>query len=134
MALSNWDYAAWNEKGEPIPTHIDCSGTIIELYKNWIYIRKKGQTGRPITVYHGEIETDHFYLYAERAPQDGIFVAVRDWKTERIFLGIGVYGWNEHWVGIKDKTREAFMEWLRSLPDKTINLIITEDEIPRRLE
>jgi len=41
MALSNWDYAAWNEKGEPIPTYIDCSGTIIELYKDWIYIKKE---------------------------------------------------------------------------------------------
>jgi len=134
MALSNWDHAAWNEKGEPIPAYINCSGTTIEIYKNWIYIKKKDQAGRPITIYYGEIETDHFYLYAERAPQDGVFVAVRDWKTNKKFFGIGVYAWNSHWVGIKDETREAFMEWLKSLPDKTINLIITEDQIPAKLK
>jgi len=96
--------------------------------------KKRNQIERPISVYNGEIEGDGFYLYAERAPQDGIFVAVRDWKTDKIFLGIGVYGWDVCWVGIKNETKEAFIKWLKSLPDKTINLIISEDEIPRRLE
>jgi len=133
MASSNWDYEAWDENGKNTVPIFKCfDGTEIELYKNWLYLRTKGKT---IAIFNGELEGSSFYLYAERVKlHDAIFVVVYDPNTDKHFFGIGAYGWNNDWIGISDPLKEKFMEWLKSLSEKTINPIVEERDIPSSFE
>jgi len=138
MSSGNWDYKAWNEKGKNTMPIFKCfDGTEIELYKNWIYLRTEGKT---IAVFNGELEGNSFYLYAERVKlQDAIFVVVYDPNADKHFFGIGAYGWNDDvdwddWIGISDALGEKFIEWVKSLPEKTISPIVEENDIPSSFE
>jgi len=107
-------------------------GTLIELYKNRIYLRTEGKT---ISIYNGELKGNSFYLYAERFKlHNAIFIVVYDPNTDKHFFGIGAYDWVDNRIGISDPLKEQFIKWVKSLPEKTINLIVTEDEIPSNFE
>ena len=130
MSSGNWDYKAWDKKGKSIIPIFKClDGTIIELYKNWICV---GIEGKTISVFNGELEGNSFYLYAERVKlQNAIFVVVYDPNANKHFFGIGAYVWNDEndWIGISDALGERFIEWIKSLPEKTINPIVEESDI-----
>ena len=138
MSLGNWDYKAWDENGKnTVPIFRCFDETEIELYKNWVYIRTDDKT---FTIFNGELEGNSFYLYAERVKlQDAIFVAIREWNSDRKFFGIGAYGWNDDvdyndWIGISDALGKRFIEWVKSLPEKTINPIVEKNDIPSSFE
>lgn len=138
MASSNWDFMAWDEKGKQIVPIFKCvDGTEIELYKNWIYLRAEGKS---FAIFNGELEGNSFYLYAKRVKlQDAIFVAIYDPNADKYFFGIGAYGWNDDvdwddWIGISDPLKEKFIEWVKSLPEKTVNPIVEEKDIPTNFE
>jgi len=135
MSSGNWDYKAWDENGKnTVPIFKCLDGTIIELYKNWICV---GIEGKTISVFNGELEGNSFYLYAERVKlQNAIFVVVYDPNANKHFFGIGAYVWNDEndWIGISDALGERFIEWVKSLPEKTINPIVEENDIPSSFE
>jgi len=134
MVSSNWVYKAWDGKGKSKNPVFKCSnGTEIELYKNWVHIKAEGKT---ISVFNGELETNSFFLYAERfkSPYNAIFIVIFDINTNERFFGIGAYAWDDNQVGISDPLKEKFIEWVNSLPKKTVNPIIIEDEIPTSFE
>ncbi|MHA1396143.1 MAG: hypothetical protein ACTSSF_00235 [Candidatus Heimdallarchaeaceae archaeon] len=136
MSSFNWDYMAWDENGKNTVPIIKClDGTLIELYKNRIYLRIEGKT---ISVYNGELEGNSFYLYIERfkLSYDAIFVIVDDPNTSKKLFGIATYGWSDkdNWFGIPNTLRKKFIKWVKSLPEKTINPIVTENDIPSSFE
>jgi len=149
MALSNWATAAWNEKGEPTIARMKLDDLYIELYKTYISIadEKAWREGemfiKPwvIHVYEGCMEYRRIRICAARAKaQQGIFFYIYDTKTEKMLLGIGVYGFNDHpskcrkweeidgekvcvdwedeWIGIKKETFQEFLEWLKRVPEE----------------
>ena len=148
MALSNYAAAAWDERGRPVIARM-CFGDIrVELYKTYVAIADEGawREGelftRPwvINVYEGCMEYRRLRIVAERArPQYGIFFYVYDVVSERMMLGIGVYGfidqyecrrweevggekvcvdWEDKWVGISTETFQEFLEWLRRVREE----------------
>ena len=133
MIEGDWEEAAWNEKGKKISPLFKCfDGTIIELYKNWIYLKTEGKT---IAIFNGELEGNSFYLYAERFKlHNAIFVVVYDPNADKHFFGIGAYDWVDNRIGISDPLKEKFIEWVKSLPEKTVNPIVTENDIPSSFE
>jgi len=134
MSLGNWDYVAWNEEGKKISSSFRChDGTVIELFRNYIFLRTQGKR---IAILSGELDGNSFFLYAERfkQPYNAIFVAIYDPYTNKHFFGIGADAWHDDWIGISDPLKEKFIEWVKSLSEKTINPIVTEDEIPNSFE
>lgn len=147
MGLSNWAAAAWNEKGEPTIARMELDDLYIELFKTYIAIadEKAWREGeifiKPwvIHVYEGCMEYRRVRICAARAKsQQGIFFYIYDTKTEKMLLGIGVYGFElvkcgekvvvdgeelcinpeETWVGIKEETFKEFLEWLKKVPEE----------------
>ena len=133
MIEASWDYKAWNENGKNTVPIFKCfDGTEIELHNNWIYLRTNGKT---FAIFNGEVEGNSFYLYVERVKlQNAIFVVVYDPYTDKHFYGIGAYAWHDDWIGISDPLKEKFIEWVKSLPEKTVNPIVTENDIPSSFE
>ena len=133
MSSRNWDYVAWDENGKNTVPIFKCfDGTEIELYKNWVYIRTDDKT---FTIFNGELEGNSFYLYAERFKlHNAIFVVVYDPNADKHFFGIGAYDWVDNRIGISDPLKERFIEWVKSLPKKTTNLIVTKNNIPSNFE
>ena len=135
MSSGNWDYKAWDENGKNIISIFKCfDGTEIELYNNWVYLRTEGKS---FAVFNGELEGNSFFLYAERIKlQHAIFVAIYDPNTDKHFFGISAYAWNDEndWIGISDALGKRFIEWVKSLPEKTINPIVEENDIPSSFE
>jgi len=129
MALSNWDTMAWNAKGEStIGTFVCPDGVILEIYKNWLYIhdKKAWWQGMPfckpvvMQISKGEIQYVGLSIYAERGPQESIFVYTKyhDYqsKIDDSFFGIGCYGYVEDkWVGVLPSTVIQFKQWLQDL-------------------
>ena len=109
MSLGNWDYVAWNENGEKIPSFFTCyDGTVIELFKDYIFLRIQG---RKIAIHNGELEGNSFCLYAEhfKRPYNAIFVVVYDPYTDKHFFGMGAYAWHDDWIGISNSLKEKFI-------------------------
>ena len=133
MSSGNWDYIAWNEEGKKISSFFTCyDGTVIELFKDYIFLKTQG---KKIVIFNGELDGNSFFLYAERVKlQDAIFLVVYDPYTDKHFFGIGANAWHDDYIGISDPLKEKFIEWVKSLPEKTVNPIVTENDIPSSFE
>jgi len=128
------DKVAWDEKGKKIVPIFKClDGTEIELFRNWIYLKTEGKT---IAISNGEVISNSFFLYAERfkQPYNAIFVVVYDPNADKHFFGISVSDWHDNYIGISDLLKGKFIEWVKSLPEKTINPIVEENDIPTNFE
>lgn len=133
MIEADWNNLAWNEEGKKISPLFKCfDGTVIELCKNYVYLKTKGEI---IAIYNGELEGHSFFLYIERFRfrlHNAIFIVVYDPNIDKHFFGIGAYDWNA--IEASDPLKEKFIEWVKSLPKKTTNLIVTENDIPSSFE
>lgn len=90
MALSDFDLLAVNEKGKPINgVHMSPLGVIVEIYKNWIYIkdpkawRKESGWTKPtiMKIDNGSFFYLDVYGVVLRGPQGGAFVVV--WHLDK---------------------------------------------------
>jgi len=136
MALSNWDTAALNHKGEPINgIFTSPMGVTVEIYKNWLYVRDKkawaegGSFVEP-TIMHvtsGDFIYKDVHLVAIRGPQEGVFAVVWSWDKERKnvlgMVGCGVYGFTDEgeWVGV---TKDSLRWFQNRLQEKTAHEFI----------
>mgnify|MGYP007013805726 CR=1 FL=1 len=125
MALSNWAGAAWDSRGKPTIPRLKAGSVEVELNKFWLIIydkkawRKDSSFLKPavLDVYEGCLVYNRLEICASQIdePQEGIFFYVRDRKTNRKIVGIGVYGFNKRgkWVGVTEETFQEFLKWLR---------------------
>jgi len=111
MALSNWDTIAFNNDGESCNSIFKNSkGSVLEIYKNWIYIHnekmwvKDGSYRKPVIaqINDGDIQIAGFDITAIRGSQYGIFVfasalenVAKDEFKYRYFGGIGCSGYRD---------------------------------------
>jgi len=104
-----------------------------QLFKDYIFLKTQG---KKIVIFNGELDGNSFFLYAERfkQPYNAIFVVVYDPYKNKHFFGIGANAWYDDYIGISDPLKKKFIEWIKSLPEKTINPIVTEDEVPNSFE
>ena len=111
MALSNWDTIAFNNDGESCNGIFKNSkGSVLEIYKNWIYISnekmwvKDGPYRKPVIaqIIDGNIQIAGFDITAIRGSQSGIFVFASAFKNVAkdefknfYFGGIGCSGYRD---------------------------------------
>ena len=105
MALSNWDTLAVNEKGESTTAVFKARGMVIEIYKNWLYI-KRGKNQAFAHIEQGKLRLDGVEILAVRGPQQGVYCAcwTQTFKklksgdnkcTVKLMAGCGVYGFKD---------------------------------------
>jgi hypothetical protein len=108
MALSNWATIAWNENGEPCPGEIEADGTVIDIYKNWLYVhdekawKENSGFGRYtiMEITEGHLRYNRLKIVAKRGKHDEIFVAVE------YNGGIGCYAGKAKGIGNEIRKEE----------------------------
>jgi hypothetical protein len=150
MALSNWDTMAINKNGKPIAGRFTTpSGVTLEIYKNWAHIldtkawtKEDSHFVEPVimTIQNGYLTYKDLEIYAERGPQNGIYV-LAFWKDYvgdgpkgmdniRMIWGgmaaIGCYGFEgEDWVGVQKRS----IDFLKLIIKKAKKEYILEKEM-----
>jgi hypothetical protein len=128
MALSNWDTLAINRDGHATTGDLTTpKGVVVEIYKNWIHItdnKTKFPDGAPLSfsIDHGKITYRDLNVYAERGPQDGVFLIAwwSDWQEapepKIIWDGIvavGCYGFSgDEWIGVEEESVKFLSEMI----------------------
>jgi hypothetical protein len=99
-------------------------GIQVEIYKNYVQLRFAGWEGPVLEMWEGHVEIGGFRLWANRGPQNGVYVVTTDFVDEYAgMVGCGVYGWTEDadgdaaWVGLKPSSEQYLKDWLVSEPD-----------------
>ncbi len=130
MALSNWTTVAWNENGDPCEGKIEANEVIVEIYKNWLYVRDekawRESSGymRPVVmkVLCGQLEYCGLKIIASRGRNDELFVVIEydnnDYTERRQLIGIACYGYDdEEYVGVTEGTKKEFLDWIEKSRD-----------------
>lgn len=99
VALSNWDTLAFDQEGPcggAVTNHL---GATVEIYKNWVYLRKGDSVAK---LDQGKLSWEAWDIEARRGPQDGVYVIAHSsqWMKdkraeERLLVGCGVYGFDD---------------------------------------
>ena len=145
MALSNWDTFALDKDGKSVVGRIISPlGIVIEIYKNWLYVRDErawidgGSFVEPtiMEIQEGIITYLDTKIYARRGPKYGIYCVVKctdrsdkDYKKwiDTYMFGIGCSGFKgDRYVGVEPRDVEFLMRFVRRInrdhlfDDKTI--------------
>jgi len=124
MALSNWETAAWDKNGNPMPGVLTVGSISIEIYKNWIYVRdSETWKSEPCGFGHnvimeiqfGDVQYRGFRIKAIRGPQNSIMAVIQYGYSSndnyQVMYAIGAYAYSRRkCVGILPNTVKKFRE------------------------
>lgn len=134
MALSNYATIAWDENGEPCSGKIEAEGTVIDIYKDWLYVhdekawRENSGFGRYtiMEISEGQLRYNGFKIITKRGSNEELFVVVeynnsyssslgKEEEEERKQLfGIACYAYDgDDYVGVSEKTKKEFFDWIK---------------------
>lgn len=143
MALSNWDTAAWDERGHPCNGFFTYKGVTLSIYKNWVRFGYEAKADGlkldvPVTgsINEGKMSINGIDVLVKRGEhQESVFVAVRVWhdvKHVNAMFGIGCYGYDDdEFVGVKGSTLREFRLWLKDVvaEEFSVQIPVFEKEV-----